>query len=172
MKNNLQLLSHLVWELRFLSMTSQIAHWRVFGPTSYSDHLLFGRIYEKLNDLLDPIAEHLTSVAQFEDERYVCPLQQARYVQQRTQELFPDLEESLRAPDTMAAFIYEHLLVLAQGMRALSSEMRTSGYLTFGLEDLLAGTSSEIEQLIFFLERRTMLLKKDMGSPSSELEIE
>ena len=158
MKKDLQVLASLVWELRFLSMTAQIAHWRVFGPSSYSDHLLLGRIYEKLNDLLDPLAEQLTAISTFSDDTYVCPLQQAKHVERRTQELFPDLEESLQAPDTMAAFMYEHLLSLSRSMRALAEAMRHGGYLSFGLEDLLASTAAEIDKLVFFLERRTMLL--------------
>jgi len=155
MTQNLQKLSHLVWELRFLSIASQTAHWRVFGPTAYADHLLFGRIYEKLDELLDPLAERLTAFSQFEDEKYVCPLTQARYVYKRMKKLYPALKESLLNADLAASFFYEHLLALTQKMRALSSSMREDGFLTFGLEDLLASTSDDLETLVYFLERRS-----------------
>jgi DNA-binding ferritin-like protein len=51
---NLMRLSHLVWELRFFAMASQAAHWRVFGPTSYSDHELYKRVYEKRDSRHSP----------------------------------------------------------------------------------------------------------------------
>lgn len=153
----LQDLSHLVWELRFLSLTAQTAHWRVFGPSAYADHLLFGRIYEKLDELLDPLAERLTALSQADDEKYVCPLSQAQYILKRTQELFPVIQKSLRDPNLASAFFYTELLSLTQRLRGLSSTMRSEGFLTFGLEDLLASTADDLETLVYFLERRSQL---------------
>jgi hypothetical protein len=157
MVKRLQGLSHIVWELRFLSMTAQTAHWRVFGPTAYTDHLLFGRIYEKLDELLDPLAERLTALSKFDDEKYVCPLSQARYVYKRTKKLFPRLQKALLSSDLASLFFYEQLLSLTQRMRGLSSELKVEGFLTFGLEDLLASTADDLETLVYFLERRSQL---------------
>lgn len=162
MSHNLQKLANLVWELRFLSLASQTAHWRVFGPTSYSDHLLFGRVYEKLDELIDPMAERLTAFAEFEDERYVDPVQQARYVFKRMQKLAPELKEAFLDANLAATFFYEHLLRLTRKMRGLSSEMRTEGFLTYGLDDLLASSANELETLVYFLERRS----QQMSGPS------
>lgn len=157
MVKRLQGLSHVVWELRFLSMTAQTAHWRVFGPTAYTDHLLFGRIYEKLDELLDPLAERLTALSKFDDEKYVCPLSQARYVYKRTKKLFPRLQKALLSADLASLFFYEQLLSLTQRLRGLSSDLKVEGFLTFGLEDLLASTADDLETLVFFLERRSQL---------------
>jgi len=155
MQNHLQLLSQLVWELRFLSMASQVAHWRVFGPSSYGDHLLFGQVYEKLNELLDPLAERLTAFSQFEDEVYVSPLAQAQYVYDRTRALYPELQKSLMDAEETSLFFYQHLLSLTKQMRAFGSLLREGDFLTYGLEDMLASTSNELETLVFFLERRS-----------------
>lgn len=174
MTQNLQILANLVWELRFLSMASQTAHWRVFGPSSYSDHLLFGRVYEKLDDLLDPMAERLTAFSEFSDEVFVDPVQQAAYVYSRTMELAPALQESLLDANLAAAFFYEHLLSLTRKLRSLSVAMRTEGYLTYGLDDMLASTANELETLVYFLERRSQQVAPAVSPspapvPASEL---
>lgn len=166
MTTNLQTLANLVWELRFLSMAAQTAHWRVFGPTSYSDHLLFGRIYEKLDALLDPLAERLTAFSEFDDERYVDPVEQARYVLKRTKQLAPDLKEALLDANQAATFFYKHLLKFTRRLRGLSSEMRTEGFLTYGLDDLLASTANEMETLVYFLERRSQHMVSPPSVPS------
>ncbi len=167
MAHNLQVLANVVWELRFLSMAAQTAHWRVFGPTSYSDHLLFGRIYEKLDELLDPMAERLTAFSEFDDERYVDPVQQAKYVFVRMRKLGPELKAALLDANQAATFFYEHLLRLTRKLRSLSSKMRTEGFLTYGLDDLLASTANELETLVYFLERRSQQMEGPSSAPLS-----
>ena len=155
---NLQKLAHFIWELRFLSMAAQTAHWRAFGPTSYSDHQLFGLVYEKLDELLDPMAERLTAFSQFDDVKFVNPLYQARYVYKRMKKVGPELEEALQSPDLSMTFFYRQLLALSRGMRDLSEDIKTEGYLTYGLDDALASAANEIEVLVYFLERRSQQL--------------
>lgn len=155
---NLEALSQLVWELRYLSMAAQAAHWRVFGPSSYSDHLLYERVYEKLNGLLDPLAERLTAYSQMDDRKYVCPLEQAKYVHMRMTDVSPKLQSALEDPNLTAAFFYESLLSLTRRMRSFSSEVAHGEEMTYGLEDLLASTASELETLVYFLERRAQVL--------------
>lgn len=153
--SSMQKLSNMVWELRFWSIASQTAHWRVFGPSSYSDHLLYGQVYEKLSDLLDPLAERLTAMSQFDDEKYVDPLKQAKYVYARMKVLGPALKDALLDADMTALFFYEELLSLSRKFRLLSSSFKKEGFLTLGLDDLLASTANDIEILVFFLERRS-----------------
>lgn len=154
---NFQLLANLVWELRFLSMSAQVAHWRVFGPTSYSDHQLYDRVYNKLNELLDPLAEKLTAFSEFRDEQFVNPAAQARYVYERTMLLLPELERALLDANLLSGFFYTQLRDLSTNMRELSSAMRMDAYLTFGLENMLADTADELETLVYFLERRSQV---------------
>lgn len=167
MNDSLQSLSHLVWELRFLSIAAQTAHWRVFGPSSYSDHQLFGSVYEKLNDLLDPLAERLTAMSQFDDVKYVDPVAQARYVYKKMRKLGPALSQALNHADTTAAFFYEELLSLTRRFRGLSSDIKAGGFLSYGLDDLLAGTANDLETLVYFLERRSQLPGSSSSPPVS-----
>lgn len=160
---DLQLLANFVWELRFLSMASQTAHWRVFGPTSYSDHQLYGRVYEKLDELLDPLAEQLTALSQMDDERFVSPTAQAQYIYMRFSDIAPRLEHALTDPNLTAAFFYQELLGITRKMRTLAQDLGRGGEISFGLEDLLAATAGELETLVFFLERRAQILAKPVG---------
>lgn len=160
---DLQQFSHLVWEFRYLSMAAQTAHWRVFGPTSYSDHQLYGRVYEKLNELLDPLAEQLTRLSEMDDTVHVDPVTQAKHVYLRMMDTGPRLKSALQDPNQTAAFFYEELLKLTRHMRQIASDIAHSGELSLGLEDLLASTAGELETLVYFLERRAQLLLKPMG---------
>lgn len=165
---DLQGLSNLVWELRFLSIAAQTAHWRVFGPSSYSDHLLFGRVYEKLDELLDPIAERLTSMAQDSDEIFIDPVDQARYVYDRMTKVAPVLRSALLDANALSTFFYQYLKCLSGGFRSLSEMFDEEGILTSGLDDLLASTANEIETLVFFLERRSWMSLPTGHPPISE----
>ena len=41
------------------TIVSRLSHWNVRGNSSYECHLLFGRIYDDLSDLMDPLVEQL-----------------------------------------------------------------------------------------------------------------
>tara|TARA_R100000656_G_scaffold104176_1_gene76147 strand:+ start:172694 stop:173173 length:480 start_codon:yes stop_codon:yes gene_type:complete len=157
MSMNLEILANLVWELRFLSMVSQTAHWRVFGPSAPGDHGLYKVVYEKLDELLDPLAEVLTAHLEFND-RVVCPLAQATYVRERMDSIMPHLEGTLQNPDALAVLVFEEVKSLVHHFREIAAEIGGSTGLTFGLEDRLASTASELESLMYFLERRAQLL--------------
>jgi hypothetical protein len=103
------------------------------------------------------MAERLTAFSEFSDEVFVDPVQQAAYVYSRMMELGPSLQEALLDANLAAAFFYEHLLSLTRKLRSLSVAMRTDGYLTYGLDDMLASTANELETLVYFLERRSQM---------------
>lgn len=52
-------LTVLIERLRALKWLSWNAHWMASGPTSYSDHLLFERIYDAIDKQVDTVAENL-----------------------------------------------------------------------------------------------------------------
>ena len=41
------------------TIVSRLSHWNVRGSNSYECHLMFGRIYDDLSDLMDPLVEQL-----------------------------------------------------------------------------------------------------------------
>lgn len=47
----------LMQQLQGLKVASQIAHWNARGPQGYSDHLLYERIYKKIDKQIDTLAE-------------------------------------------------------------------------------------------------------------------
>jgi DNA-binding ferritin-like protein len=60
-KNNVycEALTVLIERLRALKWLAWNAHWMASGPTSYSDHLLFERIYASIDKHVDTVAENL-----------------------------------------------------------------------------------------------------------------
>lgn len=55
-KNDLQVLLAV---LRAVRMVEHTAHWQASGPQAYSDHLLFGRLYEVVDDEIDGLGERM-----------------------------------------------------------------------------------------------------------------
>jgi hypothetical protein len=54
------------------TIVSRLSHWNVRGGNSYECHLMFGRIYDDLGDLMDPLVEQLRGCgfnAEFEQFR-------------------------------------------------------------------------------------------------------
>ena len=56
-KNPVEGLNHVLASLMALQRHAHVAHWEASGPNSYSDHLLFERIYDETTALIDPLAE-------------------------------------------------------------------------------------------------------------------
>lgn len=48
-----------VKSLNDATIVSRLSHWNVRGSSSYECHLMFGRIYDDLGDLMDPLVEQL-----------------------------------------------------------------------------------------------------------------
>ena len=57
------LLANILAALRVSAEIAQGAHWRAAGPNSYSDHQLYGEVYQGLYHALDPLAELAVHVA-------------------------------------------------------------------------------------------------------------
>ena len=51
----------LIKALQRVKIAAQVAHWNARGPQGYSDHLLFERIYSKMDKLIDTMAEKYVS---------------------------------------------------------------------------------------------------------------
>jgi len=70
----------------------------------------------------------------------------------------PKLESALLDPSLTAAFFYEELYALTRHMRSFASDVAHGEEMSLGLEDILAGTASELETLVYFLERRAQVI--------------
>ena len=51
---------NLLGQTHALGWAAWTYHWNVSGPTQYSDHLLYMRIYESLHGMIDGLAEKIT----------------------------------------------------------------------------------------------------------------
>lgn len=51
----------LLQQLQGVKVAAQLLHWNSRGPSGYSDHLLFERVYGKMDDQIDTLAEKYVS---------------------------------------------------------------------------------------------------------------
>ena len=51
----------LIYQLQAVKVAAQLAHWNSHGPHGYSDHLLYERIYTKMDKRIDTLAEKYVS---------------------------------------------------------------------------------------------------------------
>lgn len=154
-------------EIRFLQFLTQYFHWEVKGPTSYSDHMMYGKIYEQLQVLSDGFAERLVAFSTNLSPHVTNPGVQAAYTTKRIQSL-KCKEWPILNPCDMALCLYQEFLNFTLTSRVYSEAMDSEGYLTLGLEDLIASTSDEIESMLYFLERRTGLSSGELMQASMD----
>lgn len=120
-------------------------HWRTRGPTFYSDHLLFSRLYEATHDDLDAIAEKLIGVTGQNDA--VAPLLQSQKTAEAMQ-IFA-LSDDPKMFATEALRIEKKLIELVSAaMDVCASEM------TDGLENFLQGLADKHESHVYLLQQQ------------------
>ena len=60
MQESLRSSLYLLDQTHALGWAAWTYHWNVVGPTQYSDHLLYMRVYESLHGMIDGLAEKIT----------------------------------------------------------------------------------------------------------------
>lgn len=144
-------LSVVLVHLRFLYFIHQTHHWVAKGDTYYGDHLLFQRLYEGVAAEIDLIAEKAIGTG---CERNVNvqlqTVQLLRLVQgYGSTSIVPQPAElarrSLQAERNF-------LMVMAH----VADQMKETGQLSRGVDNLLAGIEDKHEEHIYLLKQRTL----------------
>lgn len=136
-----------LYALRILYHTS---HWLASGPNSYSDHLLYERLYDgdpSIGDAIDLLAEKM--VAMFGPQA-VNPFQ----IYERVGPVLSVTKGADKIQDLPSRYLHlerELLLSIDRARAALESEDR----LSLGMDDTLASLSSEREQAVYLLTQRS-----------------
>jgi DNA-binding ferritin-like protein len=138
-------LSFLLSQLTALSKFHQFAHWKTSGQLSFQDHLLFERLYNETNDLIDGVAEKSVglfggeSIDVVEDAEATTKLL-ASWKALRTDQDLPSV--ALKAVKDVIAAITE-----------LKTELGDK--LTDGLANMLDDISHKLESHVYLLTQRT-----------------
>ena len=125
------------------------AHWNASGPASYSDHLLFQRIYEKLDKHIDKLGEYVVSVThQNVDYGTLVEHMQLQLASSSATSKGATSVVRLRVDVSKARARAEQArqLVLSQGTAA--------GATLVGLDNFLADLISHLDTYIYLLDQR------------------
>lgn len=135
----------LLASLRALLELHRTHHWQASGPTSYSDHLLFQRIYEPIPAQVDTLAEKLVALCGPD----VVSLPRQLVMMQKYSQLWMGDREPV---DSSLYAEQDFQKVLSKCYNIL----KTSGRLTLGLDDFLMSLSSEHDTSVYLLRQRSM----------------
>lgn len=120
------------------------AHWTAFGEPYYGDHLLYQRLYEGVQEEVDGVAERALGLLR--DDAIVNPILLSQGVTEVLQSMF----ENGVTPTSLLLAEMSFLQVLS----SIINQLRSSGVLTDGVEDLLQGIASNHEESVYLLSRR------------------
>lgn len=136
---------------RAAGLVHQSLHWRTRGPLFYSDHLLFERVYNKVNDTVDALAEKTIGLGSY---HLMDPLTQSNQISALVQYLCADT-----TPDAQASFYpnFSHAIEVqcVTLITLAKNALEAKGQLTNGLDNQLQGILDDHEQLIYLLKQRT-----------------
>lgn len=97
----------IVYILAALRVFYNSAHWRSKGPSFYQNHLLFARLYEKIDDQIDELVELI--IAFTGEDSFVEP----KFFNDRTQAFTPEgksnAEENLRSALALEEMLLERI---------------------------------------------------------------
>lgn len=134
--------------LRSLAMVHQTHHWQSHGPNSYSDHLLFERLYTETSDEVDGMAEKIAGLSS------ISLLALSKHVITLTGFLGALKEGGTSDSLHRKSLDAEKLLVSL--VETVMARLEAKGSLTRGLENLLGGIADKHEGHIFLLKTRSL----------------
>ncbi len=147
--------------LRAESWVHTAHHWQTRGCNYYGDHLLFQRIYEETDDLIDPLAEK--TIGTSGSHLFVQPCIQGLHMMAALKMLYagapvnPGADEypwlSLRA--VMLFLLFEKLVY---------ESLEKQGKLSHGIDNLLQGFADKHEEFAYLLKQRVK--GKTAGTPT------
>lgn len=128
----------------------QAHHWQTRGDTYYGDHLLFERLYNDANGMVDSLAEKAVGTG---NHLLVQPLLQGSFLLDVLKSLYGD------APVNPPSDIYP-VLSLRAVLRLLAFEklvygvLEQKGQLTHGIDNMLQGIADKHEEFAYLLKQR------------------
>jgi DNA-binding ferritin-like protein len=151
-------LSVLVKALQGASLIHHSNHWQSSGPTYYGDHLLFDRIYNDTDDLIDPLAEKAVGTG---STKTVNPVLHSQQAAEFVTALHPgtdnlsDTDMALVSYNTALAIIF----LIDWALKSLESR----GQLTNGIDNMLQGIADKHEEFVYLLQQRLTVSSVSTG---------
>lgn len=129
--------------LHAAQISHHTGHWQATGPTAYTDHLLFERLYAGLTGQIDGLAEKMVGL-HGSDVIVPCEIGTASAKW---------LSMWGAAPDVVARAIAVEQAV-QYTIKACYDACKDSGAMTLGLDDFLMGLANDHDTAAFLLRQR------------------
>lgn len=142
-------LSVVLVHLRYLAMVHQTHHWVARGDAFYGDHLMFQRMYDKVIEEIDAVAEKAVGSG---SEHNVNLMLQTSQLQQLSK-AFGSPQTVPQTSDLAKASLVAECNFL-KILKAACESMQGNGTCTPGIENMLQGIADAHEGHIYLLKRR------------------
>lgn len=137
----MKLLKIYISTLKTMYLIHQQNHWKCAGPNFYGNHLLFQRLYESVQKNLDQAAEKFISLFGNDILDLGAEIEIINKI----------VKASIREKSfEMSLKIEEDFLIVNS---ELISELKKSGKLTPGLEDMLTAQAGMAEERVYLLKQ-------------------
>ena len=140
-------LSALLVELRFLYMVHQTHHWIAKGDCYYGDHLLYQRVYEKIGEHIDKVAEKAVGLG---CELNVDLKRQLGLLAKRSVECVGTFPTDNSLPQKSLSLEKHFLELLCEYKVSLKQQ----GKLTHGVENLFDQIADDHEEFVYLFKQR------------------
>ena len=135
---------------RMMLIMYQHVHWGTKGTAYYADHLLFERIYNKISEEIDGIAEKAVGLS---SELSICPIETTTSALELLKNIFPKFNISGDPHEFVEDMLIMENIFLEQNEK-LYNKLEEEGSLTLGLDDLLTSIHSSHEENMYLLKQR------------------
>jgi len=132
--------------LRALEILHQTHHWQAEGSNFYSDHLLFGRLYEAAHEDIDSLGEKIVGLG---NSKLVGFSIHAVTISSWLVNI-----KSFGTSDAAPRRSLEAEQMLVSLVETVMERLKQKNLLTRGLENLLGGIADKHEGLIYLLKQR------------------
>lgn len=141
-------LVHLLVIYKAVFHIHQTHHWLTSGPSYYGDHLLFQRLYEELDDLIDGIAERSIGL----NGPIVDPVDLAMRIGMVVKFIYP--QDPNMDPSELAERSRSVVLMGIQAIRVVIEHLKSKDLMTAGLDDLLPAHAGVFESHAYLTRQR------------------
>ena len=143
-------LSALLGFMTYLQQVHHTNHWVAAGTPSYSDHLLFQRLYEGVQGEIDSLGEKAVGLGSIANVDLPTIVQQVG----KWSSVFGQTAVTVPSMGALARKSLDAELAFIKFVDATSNALDAAGLLTYGLDNQLAGFADSHETFVYLLKQR------------------
>lgn len=144
-------LASLLAFIRAAALVHQSHHWQTRGETSYGDHLLFERLYNETQSMVDGLAERMVGSGH---HILAHPILMAKHCSMVTQTFYRDAGANPSA-GTYPILSMRAVLRTLVALKSVYTRLDEGGLLSHGTDNLLQGLADKHEEFVYLLKQRT-----------------